>query len=102
MTPLDSSLEPDAEPLQSIWQALLEGDPGPAVAFFDSLIASDFAYAAGGLLRDIAERIADLDTSLDDDLTSNRFRDAAKKMLESCLDGDLSAVADLMAETQED
>ena len=92
--------DPMLPPPQLIWSRLLEGDPGSAVAFFDSLLAADLAFAAGGFLRDLAERIADVDEFVEDETERLRFINAVKEAITHCLDGDVHAIEELMSEAQ--
>ena len=71
-------------PLHIVWQGLLGGDPGPAIAFFDSLMDADLAYAAGGLLQDIAERIEDIGQFAEDQQQHEAFVMAAKQVINEC------------------
>jgi hypothetical protein len=87
-------------PTDALWVGLLSGDPGPAVAFFDALMASDLAFAAGGLLRDVAERIVDAGEVIEDDRERSSFIDAAQQVLEQCLP-DSVAVAALLQEARD-
>lgn len=84
-------------PTHSIWQGLLDGDPGPAVAFFDSLMEADMSYAAGGLVQDIAERVGDVDQYLANETQRSQFVDAARQVVTHCLQGDSTAIDEMMA-----
>ena len=88
-----------AVPTASIWTALLDGDPAPAVALFDALMDTDFGWAAGGLLRDVAERMHDADEYVEPN-AKERFMAAALTVLSTCLDDD-ELVAELIAEAAE-
>lgn len=85
-------------PTNAIWERLLEGDPGTVVAMFDSLLDADLPYAAGGLLRDVAERMADAHDFCDEN-QQRKFREAAQMAIHHCLDGDEQSVRELMEET---
>jgi hypothetical protein len=78
----------------------VSGDPGPAVALFDALMASDFSFAAGGMLRDLAERIADSE-HLDDQIQRKRFDETVKQVLLVCHNDDASLVAALLDEMRD-
>ena len=71
-------------PAHQIWQSLLEGDPGPAVAFFDSLLNADFGYAAGGFLQDITDRLADAHEYIPDEAQREAFVASARQVVEEC------------------
>ena len=71
-------------PTHQIWQSLLDGDPGPAVAFFDSLAEADFGYAAGGFLQDISDRLADAHEYIGDEAKRDAFVAAVQQVLEVC------------------
>lgn len=88
-----------SEPTESIWHGLLDGDPGPTVALFDALIDGDLAHAAGGMLRDIAERLRDIHDHVEQPHQRERFATAARKALVCCLNGDQAAVEALLRET---
>lgn len=84
-------------PTHHVWQSLLDGDPGPAVAFFDSLMEADFSFAAGGLIQDVAERIGDADQYLADETLRSRFVAAARQVVEHCLQDDSNAIEEIMS-----
>ena len=73
--------------------------PGPALAFFDQLIESDLSFAAGGLLRDIAERLGDADEHLAG-TERETFRRASLEVISHGLGNDAQAIASLLAETE--
>lgn len=89
-------------PTDAIWQALLNGDPGPAVALFDALMDADFAFAAGGFLRDLAERLEDAGELLDDPSQHECFCDALRSAILCCLQDDEEALAALREEVVSD
>ena len=80
------------------WDNLRLGDPAPFVALFDLLLASDFPFAAGGILRDLADRIVDADDVFDDVAERERFVDTAKKAILTCEDGDEAALKSILDE----
>ena len=84
-------------PTHSIWQGLLDGDPGPAVAFFDSLMEADLSFAAGGLVQDIAERVGDADQYVANETQRSQFVEAARQVVRHCLQGDSAAIEEMMA-----
>lgn len=92
-------IEPDGgfSDLQSHWDALRQGDPGPIVAFVDALLSHDMAFAAGGLLRDIVERIRDASETLDAE-EQKRFLAASLQALMIVYDGDRDEVEQLLRE----
>ena len=71
--------------LDSIWESLQSGDPGPAVGLIDALIANDFSFAAGGLLDDLAERMITAGEFFDDVTEHDRFVDAVDCVLRYAL-----------------
>lgn len=99
--PLDNPLEFEL-PMNAIWQALLNHDPGPAVAFFDLLVNSDFSFAADGFLRDLAERMLDADDHVDSEEQRAQFCDAVRQTISHCLQHDVEAVEQLLQEAAED
>ena len=88
-------------PLETLWAALLDGDPGPAVAFADLLLDHDLPYAAGGFLHDLAERYRDADELITAATARQQFRSAVHTVLSHGLDHDPAAVAELL-EGEED
>ena len=90
------------QPTESIWQGLLDGDPGPTVALFDALLDADLAHAAGGMLRDIAERLGDIQDYVDAAEQQERFSRTAREALTCCLNGDQVAIDALLLETASD
>ena len=91
---------PQDFPTEFVWQGLQAGDPGPFVAFFDALMAHDLAHAAGGLLRDIGDRLVD-ENSLADLEQPETFVEAARKGLLCCLQGDEQDLELLLKEAVE-
>lgn len=85
-------------PAETVWAGLVAGDPGPTVALFDALMDADFAFAAGGLLRDLAERLGDADEVISDERERIQFVSAVQQALLHCLDNDEEAVDALMRE----
>lgn len=85
-------------PTHLIWQGLLDGDPGPAVAFFESLLAADCSFAAGGLARDVAVRIHDVHEFVDDAQGQALFVTAAREFVAYCLGSDAVAADRWIAE----
>jgi|GEM_PF-4644296 len=77
MTDHDKLPDEANRPLNHVWNGLLAGDPGPFVTFFDSLMNSDFPFGAGGLLRDLADRIV----SAGEEFEGESERDAASSSL---------------------
>ena len=75
MTDHETSPQDANSPLNHMWDALLVGDPGPFVAFFDSLMNSDFPFGAGGLLRDLADRIVSATEEFEDESEREKFVD---------------------------
>lgn len=84
--------------LDAIWSSLLDGDPGPALAFSDALLDNDMPFAAGGFLRDLAERLHDVGDALPDENQRHAFTEAIHAVLLHALDHDEKALADLLAE----
>lgn len=83
----------------AIWNALLDGDPGPALALATALIDNDMSFAAGGFLRDLAERIQpDSLQLLADDAQRQSFDVATRQALLEMLDGNHVALEELLAE----
>lgn len=85
-----------------VWDSLRAGDPAPFVALFDLLLASDFPFAAGGILRDLAERILDAKDVIEDEADCERFVTAAKSAIVACEDGNEAALQDLLEEAEND
>ena len=84
--------------LDSIWNSLTDGDPGPAQALVDALLDNDMAFAAGGFLRDLAERLSDVGEVMEDDEQREKFVLAIHEVLPVSHDHDESAVAELLIE----
>ena len=85
--------------LEAIWRSLLVGDPGPALALIDALLEQDMAFAAGGFLRDLAERRNDAGDCIADEVERKVFITAVDQTLELALEGDHDAVASLLQES---
>lgn len=71
--------------LDSIWNSLRQGDPGPAVALIDALMDNDFAAAAGGVLSDLAERMLDAHEVIEDENERSQFVSAIEEVLRHAL-----------------
>lgn len=69
---------------------------------FDSLLNGDFPYAAGGLLRDVADRIIDADDFVECDDERRLFVETATTAILACEQGDESALEKLLAEAEAD
>ena len=82
--------------LDTVWSSLLDGDPGPALSFADALVDNDMAFAAGGFLNDLAERMHDADESIEDDQQRSAFVAAIEQVLRHALDNDPSALDELL------
>lgn len=100
----DNDTLPDGPriPLEQVWDGLLNGDPGPFVALFDSLMDSDLPFAAGGLLRDLAERIANVSEEIDDDATQQQFIATSKQAILVCLQNDEAQLTALLQEATDE
>ncbi len=92
----------ESQSYSQVWQGLMAGDPGPYVAMFDSLLNGDFPFAAGGLLRDLAERIIDADDFVECDDERKLFVETATQALLTCEQGDETALKQLLAEAEAD
>ena len=84
--------------LDRIWESLMRGDPGPAVAFVDLLTDCDFSFAAGGLLRDLAERLVDVEQYVEDAHQREQLVEAIHAVLMHCCDQDSAEVDRLLEE----
>ena len=84
--------------LESIWNSLLEGDPGPSLSLVDSLLDNDLSFAAGGLLRDLAERMVQADSEIDDDQQRVEFVDAINQVLAHAYRDDEASLKELLDE----
>ena len=84
--------------LESIWNSLLEGDPGPSLSLVDSLLDNDLSFAAGGLLRDFAERMVQADSEIDDDQQRAEFVDAINQVLAHAYRDDEASLKELLDE----
>ena len=101
MTDHETSPQDANSPLNHMWDALLVGDPGPFVAFFDSLMNSDFPFGAGGLLRDLADRIVSATQEFEDESERETFVEAAKQAIRVCVQHDDAELQSLLAEARE-
>ncbi len=84
--------------VETLWGSLLEGDPGPSLAFVDLLLNNDLPFAAGGVLRDLAERMVDAGSSIEDDNKCQRFVEAVNRVLRHAYREDPDALQDLLDE----
>jgi len=84
--------------LETIWSSLLDGDPGPSLSFVDALLHNDLPFAAGGVLRDLAERMVDAGSAIDDEQQRAKFADAVKQVLTHAYRDDEAALQELLDE----
>ena len=83
--------------LDTIWNTLLHGDPGPALAFVEALIENDMAYAAGGFLQDLVERVHDAQDTIEQEQQRVQFVEAAKHVVLASVGNDKAALNEFLS-----
>lgn len=88
--------------IDQIWSSLLDGDPGPSLSFVDSLLDNDFSFAAGGVLRDLAESMVRAGDEIDDEQQRTSFVDAVSQVLQHAYRDDEAGLRELLDEVRSD